>query len=241
MENVRVLIVEDEVIIADNICDALEDFGYEVLEPAITYAEAIQAIETFRPDIAVLDIQLSGKKSGIDLAETINEKFNMPFLFLTSNSDKITLEQAKRAEPYAYLIKPFSKDELYTSIEVAMYNYSKQKEKAVDQQNLIIKEALFIRQNKAFKRLNFEEILYLKSDHVYIDIVMKDDRKYTVRGSLNDYISKMGMQFARCHRSFIVNLDHMDEIYQNYITVRGEEIPIGKKHREDLLARINMG
>ncbi len=241
MESVRILVVEDEVVIADDICNALSGFGYEILEPVINYTEAIQSIEVFRPDIAILDIQLSGNKTGIDLAETINQKFNIPFIFLTSNSDKITLEQAKRAEPYAYLIKPFSKDELYTSIEVALYNYSKQKESVVDQQNLIIKNALFVKQSKAYKRLNFEDILYLKSDHVYIDIMVKGDRKYTVRGSLNDYISKMGAQFVRCHRSFIVNMDHMNEIYQGYITVGGDEIPIGKKHREDLLTRINMG
>jgi len=63
MNKVKVLVVENEIIIADNICDALEDLGYEVLEPAISYTEAIVRIEKERPDIEILDIQLSGKKN----------------------------------------------------------------------------------------------------------------------------------------------------------------------------------
>ncbi|GAK90001.1 sigma-54-dependent transcriptional regulator [Nonlabens ulvanivorans] len=69
MEKVKIIVVEDEILIADNICDALEDLGYEVLEPAISYSEAVQRIEDEQPDIAILDIQLSGSKSGIDLAK----------------------------------------------------------------------------------------------------------------------------------------------------------------------------
>jgi len=241
MSKVKVLIVEDEIIIADDICDTLEELGYEVLEPATTYTEAIETIEAERPDIAILDIQLSGKKSGVDLAGAINETYQFPFIFLTSNTDKITLEEAKKVEPLAYLVKPFSKEEIYTSIEVALYNYSKRKEQSLNQENLVIKDALFIKENKVFLRLNFSDILYLKSDHVYIEIMMLNGDKHTVRGSLNDFINKLGPTFFRNHRSFIVNLDHMQEVDHVGITVNNEHLPIGKKQREELLARLNRG
>ena len=84
MEKKKVLVVEDEIIIADNICDSLIDLGYEVTEPAINYTEAILIIEKEKPDIAILDIHLSGKKTGIDIAKKINENYNFPFIFLTS-------------------------------------------------------------------------------------------------------------------------------------------------------------
>lgn len=240
MGQVRVLIVEDEAIIADNISDTLEEFGYEVLEPAMTYPQALEIIEEERPDIAILDIQLSGAKNGVDLAAVINEKYQFPFIFLTSNTDKITLEEAKRVEPLAYLVKPFNKKELFTSIEVALYNYSKQRAKALDQESLIIKDALFVKQNKAFYRLNFKDILFLKSDHIYIEIVTVD-KKLTIRGSLNNYINKLGPTFFRSHRSCIVNLDYLSTIDHSGVMIQDHVLPIGKKQREEILARLNRG
>lgn len=239
MSKVKVLIVEDEAIIADNIFDTLEDLGYEVMPPANTFSEAIEKIEQEKPDIAILDIQLSGGKSGIDLASRINDIYNFPFIFLTSNTDKITLEEAKSVEPLAYLVKPFGKEELYTSIEVALFNYAKRIQKSVDESSLIIQDTLFIKVNKVFVRLNFEEIVYLKSDHVYVVISMKDGTDYTVRGSLNDYMGKLSQDFYRAHRSYIFNLKHLAQLNLNSVSVGDIEIPIGKNQREELLNRIN--
>lgn len=239
MAQVKILVVEDEIIIADQICDSLSDFGYETLEPAISYSEAIETIEAEKPDIAILDIQLSGKKSGIDLAKKINADYGFPFIFLTSNSDKVTLSQAKESEPFAFLVKPYSQDELYASIEVALYNYSKQKEKAIDQTNLVIKNALFIKQDRFFIRLNFTDILYIKSDHIYIEIYIKDGTRHIVRGSLNDYMSKLSETFIRSHRSYIINLDHLSAINHNCVIINEQEIPLAKTHRDDLMAKVN--
>ena len=241
MSKVKVLIVEDEVIIADNIQDTLEDLGYEVLEPANTYSEALATIEEEHPDIAILDIQLSGRKSGVDLAAVINENYHFPFIFLTSNSDKITLEEAKRVEPLAYLVKPFNKKELFTSIEVALYNYSQRRKQALDQESLVIKDALFIKQNKVFLRLDFKDILYLMSDHIYIEIVTVHGKRHTVRGSLNDFINRLGPTFFRTHRTYIANLDYLTEINHAGVLIRDEVIPIGKKQREEILKRLNRG
>jgi DNA-binding LytR/AlgR family response regulator len=243
MSKVKILIVEDEVIIADNIADTLEDYGYDVIPPVTGFDEAIEAIEQENPDIAILDIQLSGKKSGVDLAAEINQVFKFPFIFLTSNSDRLTLEEAKKVEPLAFLVKPFNKKELYTSIELALYNYSKQREKVLDQEKLIIKNALFIKNNKAFIRLDFSNILYLKSDHIYIEIFTVDDKKHVVRGSLNDYINKLGLSFFRSHRSVIINLDHLAEIKSSTVCLNEmqEELPIGKKQRDELIEKLNRG
>ena len=243
MSKVKVLIVEDEVIIADSMADSLEEFGYEVLEPVTSYEEALQSMEEEAPDIAILDIQLSGKKSGVDLATEINQAFKFPFIFLTSNSDRLTLEEAKKVEPLAFLVKPFNKKELYTSIELALYNYSKQREKALDQENLIIKNALFIKRNKTFLRIDFSDILYLKSDHIYIEIHTTNGNKHVVRGSLNDYINKLNQSFFRCHRSAIVNLDYLAEIKASTLTLVNNniDIPIGKKQRDELVEKLNRG
>lgn len=239
MGKIKVLIVEDEMIISNNIKFSLMDNGYEISEQAINYTEAIAAIENEVPDIALLDIQLSGKKSGIELGAEINKRFKFPFIFLTSNADSQTVNKAKSVEPAAYLIKPFSSVELSTSIEIALYNFSKRNEKALNQENLVIKDSLFIKKNKNFIRIDFKDILFIKSDHIYIEIEMIDGTQHVIRGSLNEYINKLSGNFFRCHRSYIVNLDYMQTVTHNELIILEKTIPLGKRHREELLTVIN--
>lgn len=239
MEKVKILVVEDEIIIADSICNALNELGYHALEPAINYTEAIETIETEKPDIAILDIQLSGKKTGIDLAKKIRERYHFPFIFLTSNADSFTINQAKEVKPPAYLIKPFSKEELYSSIEIALHNFSVKSGDLTDE-NLIIKEAIFIKNKGFFTKVSFSDILYLKSDHVYVEILLNNQQKYVVRSSLNDILSKLNSNFIRVHRGFVINIAYLNQINSNSVKIIDEEIPIGKKFREEIVKRINL-
>lgn len=239
MEKVKILVVEDEVIIADNICDTLEELGYETLEPAINYTEAVEIIENEKPDIAILDIQLSGKKTGIDLAKKINEDFDFPFIFLTSNADKATVNDAKTVNPPAYLVKPFSREELYTSIEIALHNYSKNSGET-SESNLIIKDALFIKDKGLFSKILFSEILFIRSSHVYVEIILKDKSVQVVRGSLNDIIHKLSSKFIRVHRGYIINADYLQKINHTSLKINNEDIPIGKTFRDDLLSQLNL-
>lgn len=238
MNKVRVLVVEDEVIIADDLCDSLNELGYDALDPVGTYGEAVTVIENEYPDIAILDIQLSGKKNGIELAHEINQTYKIPFIFLTSNSDKITLDDAKKAEPFAYLVKPFNQKDLYTTIELALYNFAKRKEQLLDQDKLIIKDALFIKDQKIFHRINFDDILYIKSDHVYVEIKTQQ-KSITVRAGLNHFMDKLNQQFFRCHRSYVINLNYLQGVNHNTVDIENESIPLGKKQREDLIAKLN--
>ncbi len=116
MNKVKVLIVEDEMVIAMNLVSILEDLGYDVLDPANSYEEAVDALKEEQPDIALLDIQLDGDKDGIDFARYINQYQEIPFIYLTSNADSRTLNQAKETSPSSYLVKPFNQDDLFTSI-----------------------------------------------------------------------------------------------------------------------------
>ena len=240
MEKVKILVVEDEVLIADNICDTLKTLGYDVLEPALTYTEALKTIEKEMPDLAILDIQLSGNRTGIDLAMKIKADYNFPFIFLTSNADVTTISEAKKAMPPAYLIKPFTKEELYTSIEIALYSFSK-KEGEVQEEGNIIKDALFIKEKGLFIKLNFADIAMIKSDHVYLEISLKDHSKHIIRGSLNQILEKLNSNFLRIHRGFIVNTSFLSQINQNSLTINGVNVPMSKKYREELLRRINIG
>lgn len=241
MSKVKILIVEDEVVIADHISMILEHLGYEPLRPVIDYDKAIESIEKNEPDIAILDIQLKGYKDGIDLAWKIREDYDFPFIFLTSNADGMTVERAKKVNPPAFLVKPFKKEDLFTSIELALHNYVKARDnRAEENENLIIKDAIFVKHQDLYHKVPLDDILYLKSDRVYIDVFTTSGKKHLIRGSLAEICDRLPTHFYRTHRSYIINAQKMDAINSAYVVISEEKIPIGKNYRQDLLSRLQV-
>ncbi|WP_209406110.1 response regulator [Pseudozobellia sp. WGM2] len=110
--DLSILIVEDNFIIQMFLEEALTTLGHEVLGAVDTGADTLSFIETNTPNIIFLDIGLSGSLSGIDLAQTIKDKYQIPFVFLTGNSDRPTLERARKTDPLHIISKPIDEDKL---------------------------------------------------------------------------------------------------------------------------------
>ncbi|RLG25207.1 hypothetical protein DRN77_00640 [Methanosarcinales archaeon] len=121
MENARILIVEDEAVVAENLEMTLTDTGYEVVGRAASADDAVNAAIELKPDLILMDIVLIGHKNGIDASREIKEKIDIPTIFLTAYSDLDLVDRAKSTEPYAYIIKPFQERQLFASIEMALY------------------------------------------------------------------------------------------------------------------------
>lgn len=124
MSEIRVLIIEDDPLIANDIKGCLNERDYAVFAIAYSLPTAIQALAAGKPDIALVDINLGGNMDGFKIAEQLYAEFDVPFIYLTSYSSKPVLEQAKQTHPMGYIVKPFDEDDLYTSIEVALFNYA---------------------------------------------------------------------------------------------------------------------
>ncbi len=241
MSKIKILIVEDELLVAMSIQEILSDIGYEVIQPVTNYADAVYLLKNEQPDIALLDIALNGEKSGIDLAEYINEKIHIPFIFLTSKSDARTLNMAKKHHPNAYLTKPFNQADLFTAIELAIYNYKSLhcNENKNPRKNLF-RDAIFIKDNQLFHKVKFSDILYAKSEHVYVELYTLDGKKYLVRTSMNRFFEDLPENFFRVHRSYSVNLDYLETINSLFIIIKGIQIPVGKIYRTQLMERIEI-
>ncbi|MFA6507014.1 MAG: EAL domain-containing protein [Treponemataceae bacterium] len=123
MDSERILIVEDEKIIALDLQRRLERFGYQICGTASEGEEAVRKAGEQRPDIILMDIMLAGSVDGIEAAKTIKRELQIPVIFLTAYADERTLERAKEAEPFGYILKPFKERELYTTIDIALYKY----------------------------------------------------------------------------------------------------------------------
>ncbi len=127
MKQVKLMIVEDETIVALDLQDHLQSLGYEVVGTASTGAEAVRKAEKSRPDLVLMDIILKGSMDGVEAAEIIRTRFGIPVIFLTACADDATLQRAKVTEPFAYVLKPYEERELHGHIEIALYRHSMEK------------------------------------------------------------------------------------------------------------------
>ncbi|MCK5198557.1 MAG: response regulator, partial [Spirochaetales bacterium] len=118
---ISIFIVEDEAIVALDLKNNLERIGYSVVGIVPTGEEALEKINDLNPDLIIMDIKLQGSLDGIDTAVILNEKYNVPFIFLSAYSDEGIIERAKHVQPFGYIIKPFGSNNLRTAIEMAMY------------------------------------------------------------------------------------------------------------------------
>lgn len=229
-------IVEDEMVIAEEIREILLRLGYRVPEPCISYGMALEMLETEAPDLVICDIQLAGKKDGIHLAHKIRSDFDIPFIFLTSNADKATVDRAKAVNPPAYLIKPFNEEDLYSSIEIALANHQE-----AGPTEAIGNRSIFLKNKGLHHRVQLSEISFLKSDSGYVEIYLADGRKFLVRSSLSDYMDTLNHpDLMRIHRSHAVNHRHVDAVNALKVVIKGEELSIGASYQSDLQAKLGL-
>lgn len=125
----RIIIIEDEAIIAIEIQSTLEDLGYKVVGRAMNGDRALDLLANTPCDLVLLDIHIKGTRSGIDLAHLINEKYQIPFVFITSFADTATVAKASETMPYGYIVKPFTDKDLRSNIAVALARAASEEKK----------------------------------------------------------------------------------------------------------------
>lgn len=121
MSQARILVVEDEAIVARDIAAQLDMLGYAVVGRVARGEDAVTQALALRPDLVLMDIQLAGEMDGISAAQVLREQVPIPVVFLTAFASDETLQRAKRVQPYGYILKPFSERELRTVLEMALY------------------------------------------------------------------------------------------------------------------------
>jgi DNA-binding LytR/AlgR family response regulator len=245
-KNIRVLIAEDEFITLDTLRDYLEQSGYEIAGDAMSAKEAIAILDRFDTDIAILDINLKGDKDGIWLAEQIRKNYRIPFIFLTAYSDAATIQKAANVNPYGYLVKPFKQADIYSAIEVALKNYAKESnplelsaENLENPSELLINQSIFVKTDLAYKKIILADIRYIQSFGNYIEIHFQT-QKIVIRSTLQRFINILPKKhFVQVHRSFVVNIQSVEEINANFIKIGTNSIPLSKSHKEEFVNKLN--
>lgn len=147
-KEIKILIVEDEILIAKEIAIILKGYGYSKIEMEVSGEKALKNITAFKPDIVLMDIRIKGNMDGIETAKIIKKNYNIPLIYLTSYSDKATLEKALQADPYGYILKPVKYEELYIAIEIALYKHKMNEKIRALEKEKEIKEKILLRSQR---------------------------------------------------------------------------------------------
>lgn len=241
---IKILVVEDEMIIAAKISMQLTNLGYEVTGILPRGEAAIQQIEENKPDIILLDINLKGKLDGIQTALQIQQLADIPIIYLTANADEFTFNRAKATRPAAFISKPFKQIDLQRAIELAVCRMT---ENIIDvntpnstdaNQAYILNDRIFVRYKEKMVKIMIADILYMEADRNYSRI-FTIQKEYLFAITLKTVEEKLPIKlFQRIHRSYIVNLTHVDEVAESHLMIGEKAIPISAGLREKLLQRI---
>ncbi len=245
MPGIKILLVEDDWIIAKEISYNLQDMGMEVVGCFDNAEEAQRQIKTLQPDLVILDIDLSGEMTGIDLASELKKNAAIPFIFLTALADSQTVEKAKLAEPYAYLVKPVTPETLYSTIEITLHNAAKKNEDLAAtatsiNDNLTYDDSIFVKNKKRLEKILLKDILWVEAYDIYA-MVKTAAGQYLLSHSLKAVEEKFpSAHFIRVHRSFFVNKNKIDAIEENNLIIADTPVPVGKTYRESLMKKLSV-
>lgn len=243
MPAVRILIVEDEPLIAEDLRAHLEELGYEVCGTCDNALDAMSGIAERKPDLLLLDINLGDGADGVQLAGKLKAKHRMPFIFVTSHSDKATLERVKPLRPAGFIIKPFDENDLRAQIELALARFANDVEAAdapneAQQHDFVIADSIFIRDKGRLVKVAIDEIHYAESDDNYVTL-FTPGKKYVITSTLSAVEDKLkSPHHLRIHRSYLIDMRRITAVEEGYVRLGSQVLPVGKTHREALMARI---
>jgi DNA-binding LytR/AlgR family response regulator len=250
MSSLNILIVEDEFLVAADLEESLLDLGYRVQNCVATGQGAIDEVEKNLPDIILMDIVLKGTMNGIEAATLIQQKHNVPIIYLTANADIGTVEKAKFSLPYGYILKPFTEKELQTNIEIARFKFENDMKSKMesDQFNKFFKlseqqkDVLIIEADGGtLDKVKLPDIYYIEEDGAYCKIHLFSDTML-VKLSLLDMAKRLPEdKFLRVNDDCIVNTDRifMAKYPEIIIADKMSVITVDEAYKQQLESRVS--
>ncbi len=246
MPSIKILIVENELLIAEDLSMKLNEAGYEVTGIVTTGSAAIEAVKQQEPDVLIMDIILDGKMDGIEAVVQIKKNRSIPVIYLTDVNSEDIVDRASATCPAAYLTKPFNERQIGASIRQALYNNSEGLQadagdiKTQGQDPVLLNDMLLIRQsNNHYKKISPSDISFLEANGQYSYIHLVNGDKFTYSVSMNHIHEKIGLPtLVRVSRSHVVNLEKVTEVKGNLLVLGKVEIMIGETFKETVIKRL---
>lgn len=222
---IRILIVEDEAIIAENLKTTLIDLGYDVVDTCYNYNHALQQIKVFNFDLLLLDINLGDhlKDTGLHLAEKLAVDRKVPFIFLTAFSDKDTIINASKLKPCAYLVKPATTSSLFAAIQTAIENFNiKSTVNSLSEEPEQV-DYFYCKTGNKMTKICWNDVVAIIAIKNYVKILTSNNTSgYLIRSSLQQIVTRMlpdkyQQQFNMISRNTVVNKDFILEVNSSIV------------------------
>lgn len=223
-KQINVIIAEDNKQYARLLKDIVTSLEYNVIGVFHNKLDTLNGLKRLHPDIVLLDMKMDTKFTGAEIGEFISRSLNIPFIYITSYSEKKIVEKALKTKPKGYFLKPFNRKEIGIGIELA-----------INAHRATLKEKYFsFNSTNANLKIPESDILFLKSDNNYVEIhTIK--QKYLIRSTLKSVGEKLSSNvFLQIHRSYIVNVNFVLKYKSNNIYIENEIIPVSRKYHENV-------
>ncbi len=200
----KVIIIEDEAVIAQLLEYHIQESGHQVLDVAHSSERALDLIHNLQPDLILLDIHILGERDGIEVGMIVKEKYDIPIIFITALSDLDTIQRAKKAGPVSYLVKPYKPDDLKAAISIGMYNYGNRNSK----KSITLKQVNIHALSPLSKR-EFDILSDLTEGLTNDQIAAKQFLSLnTIKWHSSNIYSKLGVKNRTSAAKFMAELEH---------------------------------
>ena len=241
---VKILVVEDEMIIAAKISMQLTNMGYQVTGILPRGEEAVLSVKENVVDLVLLDINLKGEIDGIETSKQIQQFSCIPIIYLTANGDEATFNRAKITKPAGFISKPFRQLDLQRAIELAICRMAENEtaqqtfEGNSEVQHFILSDRIFVRYKEKMIKIMVSDILYIEADRNYSRI-FACNKEYLLSVTLKTIQEKLSENiFVRIHRSYMINITQVEEVADSYVIIAKKPIPMSAGLKEQRLNRI---
>lgn len=235
MEKLRLLVLEDQVMVAADLVDMLNRLGHEIVACVDNGREALDEAAKQWPDLAILDVKVKGGMNGLEVGRRMRNELHIPIIYLTAMDEVYDL--ARETQPHDFLNKPVDPVRLKRSIELAVQHARQTSD--IFKPPGIADGVVFIRHNDRRKRVDLKDVCYLRADGGYCHLHMIHD-KITLARPMRTVLEELSRydrqgRLIQVHRSHSINLDHVTDIRGNMLMVDGECFDIGETYRERVL------
>lgn len=223
----KIVIVEDEVLIAEHLKSILVSFGYTQVWLVHSLKNVLEAFEKIKPDLVLLDIRIESETEGLNLGKKLNDEFKTPFIYITAFSEKSILGKALNTFPASIITKPFKQADIFSAVNLVFINQNSKK------------SYINFKNGTEFIKLNVNDILFVERNGNYINIQCLG-KHFLLRNSLEWIVEKLPKDvFFRIHRSYLVNLRKITKHTSECIYINQIEIPISRNIKKDFFEKMD--
>ncbi|MFN5985128.1 MAG: LytR/AlgR family response regulator transcription factor [Fluviicola sp.] len=223
-ENIRILIVDDEVLIAETLKDYLQKLGFKQIKMTHSKKETFELLSFWKPHVALLDIRMEELYDGLEIGEQFKSDYKIPFMYVTAHSDMEMTQRILKSKPDGYITKPIRINELMINLGMVIQRFQ-------EVQNEILIE---FKNGYDTERIHLSELLYIKAEGNYVEIFLVN-RKVVVRNTLEAILQEINNELiVRIHRSFAVNVQKVKKRSTIEIDLGEIQLPISRSYSQVL-------